>query len=52
MLGKGKVSLKKGSDSSYVFPIIIEEISLLRNSIKNIMPNINSGIQQVQIEAI
>lgn len=28
MLSEGKVGLKEGSDSSYVFPIIIEQISL------------------------
>lgn len=33
MLSEGKICCKEGSDGSYVFPIIIEEIRLLRVNI-------------------
>jgi len=33
MLSEGKIRCKEGSDGSYVFPVIIEEIRLLRVNI-------------------
>lgn len=30
MLGEGKICLEEGSDGAYVFPVIIEQVSLLK----------------------